>query len=229
MKKIDYSEFKSINIFETKLIEKNKNTEKYFAQNGIYSLADLFTKDDEGLLLPKGMIIHFNVKELIRFARYKYLNQDLLFEIDPSQRLKKDVIFYTKSDEDGKEIGKVKSKNVDRDFSYGIRLSYILETAYSILGDEFSIEDILTNPAVISKIKNSLKQNGIGISKFLLVCDYIEKHKKNREMIDESDDIKALLEEERRLLEELVDLNNRSAKIAFRISEIRKTKDSREK
>lgn len=230
MEKRDYSRFKDIGIFDTGLIKRTKNIEQYFTETGISSLADLFARDDDGLLnLPTTRPTFDYLKRLIKLSRYKYLNEDLVLPIDPNRRLKKKEVFDT----DGRIIesldNKFSYKYIRYNLDYGIELQYILSYAYHILGDEFSLAEIFTNPAIINKYKNLEKSDTTSKNCFLVVCDYMRECRERKEKVDATSDIRVLDEEESKLLSELLALTERSSAIAKRISEIKSLKEGMSK
>lgn len=227
MEKRDYSRFKDIGIFDTGLIKRTKNIEQYFTETGISSLADLFARDDDGLLnLPTTRPTFDYLKRLIKLSRYKYLHEDLVLSIDPNKRHKKEEVF----DIDSRTIRL--SDSYDRfynDFDYGIKLGNILSYAYPILGDEFSLTEIFTNPAIISKFRNLSKSDTTSKNCFLVVCDYMRECRERKEQVDTTSDLRVLDEEEGKLLSELLALTERSSAIAKRISEIKSLKEGMSK
>ena len=247
----NYSEFREISIYDTGLVRPSSYVAGIFKKNNIESLEDLFRLDDE-LGINYGAntysatngtckYVRSQIHGIIKLLRYKYLNEDLF--ADTLYDLKSEYFEYSyipanpstypprfskflNRDSDGERI------NIDfKDLGFSDNeIEIICRYAYKLNGNNFEFGSIFLN--IADGITKNMKEynqrmfankaeQSIFLEKVGLVSDYIKKDNK----LSDSAGISAaeLIEEEKRLIAELSELNDRSAKITSRINEIQET------
>lgn len=185
------------------------------------------------------------IRGIIKLLRYKYLNDDLFADTlyDNNYNLKPEYFEcgyipanpstyppnfskFLNRDSDGERI------NIDfKDLGFNDNeIKIICRYAYKLNGSNFEFGSIFLN--IADGITKNMKEydrrmfankaeQSIFLEKVRLVSDYIKKDNKLSDSADIS--VAELIEEEKRLIAELSELNDRSAKIISRINEIQET------
>lgn len=232
MTKNNYTQFASIDVFETGLIEKYARNRNFLKRNGIESLADLFMKDDEGSIAysyPTFTITDNDVKVLIAFARCKFLGDNLDFGIDPFEKHNRDYWFYTQDEvtklnmayaKTGTFLGNnVKKESVKNIKLIGVDIEMVLIISDKLrLGERLSLADIFTNEAFIDYIKKSYISD-VQKNCILIVSAYLKRISLEREDSIEYDS-QSVTQEKIELLNRLKELEQERASILKRLEQL---------
>lgn len=232
MTKNNYTQFTSIDVFETGFIENYARNRNFLKRNGIENLADLFIKDDENSISysePTFTMTDKDVKVLIAFARCKFLGEDLDFGIDPFEKHSTDYWFYTPEEvaklnmayaKAGTFLGNNVKKESIKDIKLlGVDIEMVLIIAEKLrLGERLSLADIFTCETFIEFIRKSyiseVQKNCI-----LTVSTYLKRISLEREDSNEYDS-QSVTKEKIELLNRLKELEQERASILRRLEEL---------
>ena len=224
----DYSKFQGVSIFDTGLIRENSRAGKILVKNGIYSLADLFSKyDNEEIDYGsdkyhrgqdrKAYHARAQVRGIIKLIRYEYLgeknfNDEFFFE-----KFTGSEVFGEQSD---------KSLKIGYFYQNMKKLGFMDEEIICIglaLGDGRTLYDILNQETIGAwpAYGREYFEKKLGLYK-----KYINEKKEKEEKITQTTELGILLEEERELLLELSRLHERSTLLSNKLVEIQEQKNS---
>ena len=213
-----YEKFKSIPIWETGLIRNKSNICHILVnKNGIFSLADLFEKDDKREIDYDYNFYSKNyhreyIRAIIRLIRFKYLKEDLIGDIYLEKEYNKADIL---TDEFVKEMAIL-------GFS-PIEARQIIEQAHIYKGT-FTLREIILN-CNLDFTGTHLYSQDILHTKINLLKEYIIDKEKKANKVGYPTDLRSLLKEERDLISQLITYNSLCQSISARLDEIQKIKE----
>ena len=189
--------------------------------------------------------VRSQIHGIIKLIRYKYLNEDLFVDTlyDNNYNLEseyfKDTYIPADPSTYSPRFSKFLNRNSDgerinidfKDLGFSDNeIEIIRRDAYKLNGNNFEFGSMFLDVAngilenmdeYNQRVFANKAEQSIFIEKIRLVSDYIKKDNKLAYSADISS--KELIEEEKRLIAELSELNDRSSKILSRINEIQDT------
>lgn len=246
----NYSQFHEISIYDTGLVRKSSYVAGVFKKNNIENLEQLFRLDDElGINYGANTYansygncqhVRSQIRGIIKLIRYKYLKEELFADTiyDNNYNLESRYFEGTYIPADPSTYPPRFSEFLNRD-TEGMRLNVdfkklgfndneieiICKCAYKTSGSNFEFGSMFLKVAeeIMETFKeynqyafSNKSEQSIFIEKVGLISNYI----KNDKRLDTTVNIKELMEEEKRLILELNELNERSMQITNKIGEI---------
>lgn len=190
----DYMEnfdiFRRIGVYDTLLLKESKEYNKFFRDNGIVSLRDLFLKSSN-ILYTYDYSINREIMAFINLCKLKYLNIPIEFNIDIWGR---HHYSYWNND-----------SNIRRISYLGFDIKRIIEIGLVVFSNRednpyISVADILMDCDVISTI-STLDISDEVFNRITLVSYYLKNSLDNLDIL-ECNDISLLRAKERLLLKE---------------------------
>jgi len=224
----NYSKFQGVSIFDTGLIRENSRTGKILVKNGIFSLADLFSKyDNEEINYGsdkyhrgqerKAYYARAQIRGIIKLIRYEYLGEKDF----------NDEFFFEKfTSSDILEEDNNRPLKVGNFYQNMKKLGFMDEEIAcfgSILGDGKTLYDIINQGTIGAwpAYGREFFEKKLGLYK-----KYLNEKKAKEEKIMQTNELGILLEEERELLLELSRLHERSTILSNQLVEIQEQKNS---
>lgn len=190
----DYMEnfdiFRRIGVYDTLLLKESKEYNKFFRDNGIVSLRDLFLKSSN-ILYTYDYSINREIMAFINLCKLKYLNIPIEFNIDIWER---HSYSYWHKD-----------SNIRRISYIGFDMKKIIEIGLEVFSNRednpyISVADILMDCDVISTI-STLDISDEVFNRITLVSYYLKNTLDNLDIL-ECNDISLLSAKERLLFKE---------------------------
>lgn len=190
----DYMEnfdiFRRIGVYDTLLLKESKEYNKFFRDNGIVSLRDLFLKSSN-ILYTYDYSINREIMAFINLCKLKYLNIPIEFNIDIWQR---HSYSYWHKD-----------SNIRRISYIGFDIKKIIEIGLEVFSNRednpyISVADILIDEDVLRTI-GTLDISDEVFNRITLVSYYLKNTLDNLDIL-ECNDISLLSAKERLLLKE---------------------------
>ena len=191
----DYMEnfviFRRIGVYDTLLLKESKEYNKFFKDNGIVSLRDLFLKSSN-ILYTYDYSINREIMAFINLCKLKYLNIPIEFNIDIIQKRHSYSYWH-------------KDSNIRRISYIGFDIKKIIEIGLEVFSNRednpyISAADILMDCDVISTI-STLDISDEVFNRITLVSYYLKNSLDNLDIL-ECNNISLLRAKERLLLKE---------------------------
>ena len=182
--------FRRIGVYDTGLLKESREYNKFFRENGIVSLRDLFLKSNN-IIYTYDVSINREIMAFINLCKLKYLNIPIEFNIDIWGR---HHYSYWNND-----------SNIRRISYLGFDIKRIIEIGLVVFSNRednpyISVTDILIDEDVISTI-STLDISDEVFNRITLVSYYLKNTLDNLDIL-ECNDISLLSAKERLLLKE---------------------------